>query len=78
MQDETHRRLRMLKAERGDGSFDETIRGLLDQPEFTQDELKIIVDMLGDIQDTSNDPTIYPLCKSVSQKAYSALKRKEE
>ena len=44
---------------------------------FTKEEYHVIYDMLCDVQELSDDPTIYPLCKSVSQKAFNTWKRME-
>ena len=44
---------------------------------FTDEELEIIQQVLGAIDDSGNDPTVYPLCESASFKAYCMLKKEE-
>ena len=44
---------------------------------FTKEEYHMIFDMLCNVQETSDDETIYPLCKSASQKAFNMWKKME-
>lgn len=52
---ETHRRLSVLKAERGDGSFDETVKGMLNNEDKIKELEQRIADLKEEVRDLEMD-----------------------
>lgn len=55
LDDDTHKKLSVLKAERGDGSFDETIKGMLNNEDKIRELEQHIADLKEEVRDLEMD-----------------------